>query len=339
MHGDEANQAVKAGALLDSGVYRYDPEEHHGPALYYSALISARLGGTSRFSDTTESTFRIVPVFFGVLLILLLIPLRGALGPQAAVFAGLFTAVSPAFVYYSRYFIQEMLLVFFTFGVLVAGWNYVRRRSLPWALATGFFLGLMHATKETAVIAYGSMVGAVLLTAWWARRDGEAVRPGLAVNPRHAAAAAVVAVGVSVVLYSSFFTHGRGPLDSILAYGNYFHRAGAAGIHDKPWSYYLELLAFVQRRPGPWWSEGIVLVLALVGAWSIVARKEGPEGDRSFLRFLVVYTALMTLAYSAIPYKTPWCALGFLHGPSGQDHLHRSELLRSCGGIGFAGTE
>jgi predicted membrane-bound mannosyltransferase len=31
-------------------------------------------------------------------------------------------------------------------------------------------------------------------------------------------------------------------------------------------------------------------------------------------RFLAGYTLFMVVAYSAIPYKTPWCALSFLHG-------------------------
>ena len=31
-------------------------------------------------------------------------------------------------------------------------------------------------------------------------------------------------------------------------------------------------------------------------------------------RFLGIYTLLMASVYSAIPYKTPWCLLGFLHG-------------------------
>ena len=35
MHTDEAVQAAKAGALFDSGGYRYDPREFHGPTLYY----------------------------------------------------------------------------------------------------------------------------------------------------------------------------------------------------------------------------------------------------------------------------------------------------------------
>ncbi|MCK5676785.1 MAG: hypothetical protein KAH99_07205, partial [Verrucomicrobia bacterium] len=31
-------------------------------------------------------------------------------------------------------------------------------------------------------------------------------------------------------------------------------------------------------------------------------------------RFLMFYTLLLTLAYSTISYKTPWCILSFLHG-------------------------
>lgn len=41
MHFDEANQAYRAGILLDTGVYRYDPLEHHGPVLYYAGVLSA----------------------------------------------------------------------------------------------------------------------------------------------------------------------------------------------------------------------------------------------------------------------------------------------------------
>jgi predicted membrane-bound mannosyltransferase len=36
--------------------------------------------------------------------------------------------------------------------------------------------------------------------------------------------------------------------------------------------------------------------------------------DKSMLRFLAFYTVLMVVIYSLIPYKTPWCLLGFLHG-------------------------
>ena len=45
MHHDEANQAVKFGALLETGAYQYDRNDHHGPTLYYLTLPSAWLRG------------------------------------------------------------------------------------------------------------------------------------------------------------------------------------------------------------------------------------------------------------------------------------------------------
>ena len=45
MHHDEANQAVKFGALLERGEYRYDAHDHHGPTLYYLTLPVAWLRG------------------------------------------------------------------------------------------------------------------------------------------------------------------------------------------------------------------------------------------------------------------------------------------------------
>ena len=315
MHGDEANQAVRAGMLIDDGQYAYDPTEHHGPTLYYLALLSSTVQGISQFQDTTEITYRIIPLLFGIALVLLLIPLRQTLG-AATVIAALLIAISPAFVFYSRYFIQEMLLVCFTFGALIAGWRYTQRPSMRWAIVCGTCIGLMHATKETAIIAYAAIVAAIALNVLWTRRDGSAQRvPGAILRPRHALVAFAVAVGVSVTLYSSFFTHARGPLDSILTYGNYLTKADGDGIHDQPWYYYLNLLIYVRRGPGPWWSEGFVLLMALVGVGALIRKAKWiPEASIPFLRFLLLYTALMTVAYAIIPYKTPWNLLSFYHG-------------------------
>ena len=38
------------------------------------------------------------------------------------------------------------------------------------------------------------------------------------------------------------------------------------------------------------------------------------DGNIWLLRFVALYTLILTAAYSAIPYKTPWCLLSFLHG-------------------------
>ncbi|HCO96692.1 MAG TPA: hypothetical protein DIU00_22595, partial [Phycisphaerales bacterium] len=105
MHGDEAIHAFKLGQLLEQG-YRYDPNEYHGPTLNYLTLIPAWLSNAQKFADLGEITLRIVPVFFGVLIVLLLLLMLDGLGRAGSICAAVLTAVSPAMVYYSRYYIQ-----------------------------------------------------------------------------------------------------------------------------------------------------------------------------------------------------------------------------------------
>ena len=114
---DEANQAVKAGALLETGVYRYDPDEHHGPTLYWLTLPALWLSGAERPGrqpDALAYRDRAGHVRGGPGALLLLV--ADGLGGPAVLLAAVLTAISPAMVFYSRYYIQEMLLVFFTVG-------------------------------------------------------------------------------------------------------------------------------------------------------------------------------------------------------------------------------
>ena len=64
----------------------------------------------------------------------------------------------------------------------------------------------------------------------------------------------------------------------------------------------------------PLWTEGLIVVLAVIGGAAGWSRTGVPGADSRVLRFLGFYTLLMLVLYSAIPYKTPWCLLGFLHG-------------------------
>lgn len=309
MHNDEANQAYRAGVyLLEEGSYRYDPLEHHGPTLYYLTLPLAWVSGGT-FASTTETTYRLLPVLFGVGLILLLLLVIDGLGATAVITAGVLTAVSPGLVYYSRFYIQEMLLVFFTFLTLACAWRYVRTHKLVWAILTGVAIGLMHATKETCVIAYVVMAG-TLGSLLLAQRGNNAWRSGI--TRRHAIAGISAAIITSVVLFSSFFSNLRGPLDSLLTYSSYLPKAGEPSPHVHGWTFYLHRLLWFKEGPGPLWTELPIFLLALVGlvaAW-LPGRTNGHKGLH---RFLALYAVLMTLAYCMIPYKTTWCMLSFLH--------------------------
>ena len=217
-------------------------------------------------------------------------------------------------VYYSRYYIHETLLVAFSFGALICVCRYLQTPRAAWAIAAGTSVGLMVATKETWVIAVGSMAGALVLA--WARVPAHPARPGRGDRRRtavHLAAAALSAIAVACLFYSSFFRHPHGIVDSVTAFTTYLARAGGDSWHVHPWHYYFGLLSFTGANGGPIWTEGVILALALAGAVASFARGNPAAGDRRPLAFLGAYALLMAAVYAAIPYKTPWCLLGFLH--------------------------
>ena len=315
MHLDEAVQAVKTGILMETGEYRYDPHQYHGPTLYYFALAPAWLVSGGTFEGTTEGVYRGVVAAFGVGLVLLVALLSDGLGRGQVLAAAVLTAISPAFVFYTRFYMQEPLLVFFTAGAVAAGWRYARTRRWRWAVAAGVCLGLMHATKETCLIAYAAMAIALAATVAWARwRDRQPLALRAHVRPAAVVAGVAAAVGVSTLFFTSFFTHARGPLDSLLTYVHCFHRAAADPLHLHPWHYYLGMILRFRYGNGPVWSEAAIVVLAGLGFAAACRPSLAPHSNRHLLRFLAVYTLAMTAVYSAIPYKTPWCMLSFLHG-------------------------
>ncbi|MDF7807119.1 TIGR03663 family protein [Pontiellaceae bacterium B12219] len=307
LHHDEANQAYRFGLLLENGVYEYDADDHHGPSLYYLTLPIAKLTGVTSFADSTEITYRTLPVFFGMLLICCIPLLRCGIGPVAVLAAALFTAISPAMAYYSRFYIQEMLLVFFTLITIAAGWRSIKSGSRRWAIVCGISAGLMFATKETAVLSFAALVGASLLCALMAHVTHFPLK--------NIALALLCAALVSFLFFSSFLTNLDGPFESILAFKGYIARgAGVDTEHIQPWNYYLRMLTVYRFGDGPRWSEGLIFGLGLLGCFSILLKKLPQRIDQGLARYIMFYTLLLTAAYSLLSYKTPWCMLSFLLG-------------------------
>ncbi|MCP4707837.1 MAG: TIGR03663 family protein, partial [Planctomycetes bacterium] len=317
MHTDEAVHAVKFADLLEKNQYRYDPYEYHGPSLYYFTLPVAWLSGCNNFTEITESTLRLIPVLFGIATILLFLLIADAIGYPAAFVGALLTAISSAITFYNRYYIHETLLVFFSFLTIASTWRYLRCRSPGWLILAGVAIACMYATKETCIISFAAMTIALLIvnkqwTLHQVKFDTKKLFPPI--NNKHFTAAYIIAVAVSLIFFSSFFTNFRGPLDSFLTYTTYFNRAGAADIHHHPWYYYLKMLIFTKYAPGPIWSEALILMLAAIGSVAILLNKKIGNTNTWFLRFIAIYTFILLLVYSIIPYKTPWCMLTFLQG-------------------------
>jgi uncharacterized protein (TIGR03663 family) len=315
MHNDEGVNALKFKALWERGVYRYDPDEYHGPALPYFTLAWMKLTHAPEIAQQTEGRLRFVTVLFGVGLILLLPLIADGLGRRACVCAAVFTAISPAMVFYSRYYIHEMPLVFFTFLAFAAAWRYRHSGKSKWALLAGTAVGLMQATKETFVLTLGAAALAWIANEFWDRRIA-AASPGQPFrwNFKHLAAAVAVWAAVAVVFFSSFFTNWNGVADAVRTYLPWLHRAQGASPHVYPWYFYLERLAWFGGAKGPYWSEALILVLAVAGIVAVFKRKIPADASLSLLRFVAFYTVALMVIYCAIAYKTPWCLLSFHHG-------------------------
>lgn len=316
VHGDEANQAIKAGILLERGEYRYDPHEHHGPTLYYLTLPILWLSGTETIQQAEIWQFRLLTALFGIGVVGLAFLFKRWLGVGAALWAAAFTAVSHALAFYSRYFVQEMLFVFFALLLLYAWLRLLETKSLIWAITLGAAAGLLHATKETCVFVFAALAAATFL-AYLPRikkwKDSHESRDGIYRFSLLFLLSLSVAVAISITFFSSFFTWWRGPLDSLLTYLQYVHRAegqGSAAFHDKPFWYYWALLSFTYRDVGPRWSEAPVLLFALLGSARGFFRRAAPE-QRGPRRLVVFYAWILALLLSLVPYKTPWNLLIF----------------------------
>jgi predicted membrane-bound mannosyltransferase len=127
----------------------------------------------------------------------------------------------------------------------------------------------------------------------------------------------VAAALVSVILFSSLFTHKAGISDSITSITGYIIRSdgeGSAGNHSYPWYHYLRIVTWWQVDDGSIWTEMLVVILAVVGLIAGLIGKGCGKVSIPFVRFVGVFTVVMTVVYSTLSYKTPWCLLGFFHG-------------------------
>src|SRR3954462_13572592 len=202
LHNDEAVNATKVAELYEHGRYRYDPDEFHGPTLHYFSLPFLWLTGAKDTDEITDGQLRLVTVFFGAALILTLLLFFDGLDKRALVWSALFIAISPAMVFYSRYFIHEMLLVFFTALLLGSLWRYFQTRHGEWAVLAGASVGLMYATKETFVITLAAIaIAAIAMRVGRARRSARAGTASDFPTTRHITLAFAAAVFIWLLFF------------------------------------------------------------------------------------------------------------------------------------------
>jgi uncharacterized protein (TIGR03663 family) len=302
MHTDEAVHGIKLGQMIERN-YQYDSSEYHGPTLNLFTIPVAWLAGQRTLVQITENTLRLVPVIFSLLTLWLLFGLQKGLGDGPVWIAGLLFSISPVFVFYSRYYIQETLLVCFSTGMLVSALHWIKQPTLLSSVLLGFFLGLMQATKETWILS----VFALFITVFLLNRNQSAVK---SIGPKLLIIAFMTMTATSLLFTSVFLTDLHGFTDSWLSLIHYIRRAGGDG-HYHPWFFYIHRLFFYRGTSGFISSEILILVMAMIGIW---ANYRKPADSQPYFRYILGYSLLLTLIYGVIPYKTPWLVLNFWIG-------------------------
>ncbi|MGE5322787.1 MAG: flippase activity-associated protein Agl23 [Actinomycetota bacterium] len=326
LHHDEGVNGMFMTNLYRTGYYHYDPANYHGPSLYYLGEITTTIGSIFLGKEGLNTfTIRLVPALFGIGVVWLMLCLRRQLGNFGSLAAAAMAAVSPGFVFFSRYFIHEILFVFFSLGTLVALLRYRETRRPSYFMLAAASLSLLGTTKETWVITVAGWVIAIPCTLVWLRlinpelnlapmlaleaplqeqgKSGQAwTRNQLLLN------ACVLFLAIWVVLYSSLFTNfPRGVIDSVRTYSYWLKTSGNANVYS--WTTYLHWL-LGWRAGGPSLRADAELPVMVLGAVGIITALYQVRSR------VAVFTAFWSMgifaAYCLIPYKTPWLLLSIV---------------------------
>lgn len=317
LHHDEGVNGNFLTSLVRNGTYQYDPQNYHGPTLYYFAAIIpwiCRFLGGKAFGDAyglTTFNIRLVTAAFGIGTIGLVLLLRNRLGTIGALSAAALIAISPGAVYLSRYFIHESLYVFFALGIVVAGLKYYDTTKPVYLILAAASASLMVATKETWIINGPVLLIALITTGayFWIRNQVGKRRTSAPAStsvlarfgrPVSLMTIALVALAVfimiDVLFYSSFFkNYPKGVHDSLETLKLWRQRTHE---HEKPWPAYLE-----------WLRAEEILILLSGAAGAIVAVW---RAHNRFAVFIAQYSFGLLAAYSLVGYKTPWITLNFI---------------------------
>ena len=305
LHHDEGVNGVFLVTLFRTGFYHYDPANYHGPSLYYLAVIPTAINNVLHWGDGL-STFviRFVPAAFGTGLVWLVLCLRRWLGSAGSLAAAAFAAVSPGFVFFSRYFIHEILFVFFTLGILVAWLFYRATGQQRYLMLASASAAMLFTTKETWIITTAVWLIAIPCTLVYLRlrtRSGDPVRQNktsaIETSRKTWVWAGLLFVTIAVLLYTSFFTNLRGILDAFRTF-SYWARTGENGIYNREWSTYFQWM---------WQEESPILLLGGAGTLLVLIKSRS-----RFLVFCAFWTTGICAAYSLVPYKTPWLTLSLI---------------------------
>lgn len=291
-HFDEGINGWFVDQLLKNGFYRYDPTNYHGPLHFYVLLLSETLFGRNLIA------LRLPVVLVSIGCVWLTMKYEPFVGRTVCRLAALAMAVSPGFVFYGRYSIHEVWILFFTMLFVLGLFGLWKDNTAKYLWCAGMGFTGMILSKETYILHVLCAIIAVPVCAvsnYFSKMD----------DPERADQswdyidlAVVIGTGVALIVafYSGFFFHWNGVKDLFAAFKPWFQTGKEGHGHEKMWYYWIALIGHYELPA----LAGLVMSVFALRFKNIT------------LRYLAIYGVGMLMAYSIVKYKTPWCIISFI---------------------------
>src|SRR5690349_22244714 len=291
-HFDEGINGWFVDQMVKDGFYRYDPTNYHGPLHFYILFLSQALFGRNLYA------LRMPVVLASIGAVWLALKYDRVIPRPVARVAALAMALSPGFIFYGRYSIHEVWLLLFSMMFVFGLLGLWREGTLSYLWFTGMGITGMILTKETYIIHLGCALLALPIAYISTMIVGaEDSKPAAQKwNSVDLAIVCLTGIGAIVFFYSGTFFHWNGLKDLFRTFHAWFETGSSGHGHEKPWYYWLELIARYE------WPVCAGLVLC---GFTLLFRT-------LTLRFLAIVGLGTFMAYSIIHYKTPWCIISII---------------------------
>lgn len=302
-HHDESIHASFTLKLLDTGEYTYQPS-YHGPFLFHTTAIIFHYLGIN------DATARLIPVFFGVASILLLFLLEKEIGKRGVLWSAFLIAFSPSMVYYSRFFRNDLTIVFCTLATVAGGIRYLEnlntRKRYPYLFLVASSLAVAVASKENAylvILMFGAYGGLYLIYRFysdWKKENLSLIKAlqlkGSAILPflPELFFSILLFFFIAMMFYTSYFRYYTTPFEIVekaFAHWTEMHRIQRLG---GPFYYYIPILLLYEIP---------ILFFGILGIIHFL-RKRGK--NTAFFIFLSYWAIASLLLYSYLQEKVPW---------------------------------
>lgn len=288
-HHDEAAVGYFTYKLFKEGTYSYNPA-FHGPFMYYSTSAVFQLLGDSDY------TSRILPALLGEGMLLLVFTLRNRIGDLGVLISAWFFAVSPSFLYYSRFFREDIPMAFFTLAFVVFGVKYFEYRPsslrILYLILGATALALAAGTKENAYITIAIFISFGFL--YVVREKACSIKKSTLLE-------ILVFLLIFFLSFSLLYTGKPFELEGMgnavtKAIAHWYEMHSIARIGGPPF-FYFPLLALYELP---------ILIFGLLGIKHFYAK------DNLLITFLSYWALTSLIIYSYLQEKVPWLIVHML---------------------------